>query len=149
MNYTSDEDKGFSTSIKPGKRCYRCNVPIYFTSKEAETPSGKPTKDPSTRKVIPLDPSTHEYHVCKPQDIEAYSQTDECKNRVVEWRSKKQNSQEVVGGNTSGTYTISNASSNHSTNNSNVHLTLEKLVADIDQIKMDLAAVKNILDNDR
>ena len=149
MSHTTDEDKGFSTGINPGKRCYRCNVPIYFTSKESETPSGKPTKDLLTRKVIPLDPSTHEYHVCKPQDIEAYSQTDECKNRVSEWRSKKQNSHEVVGSNTSGIYTISNSSSNHSANNSNVHLTLEKIVTDIDQIKMDLAAVKNILDNDR
>ena len=44
MSHTSDEDKGFSASIKPGKSCYRCNVPIYFTSKECETPSGKPTR---------------------------------------------------------------------------------------------------------
>ena len=28
-------------------------------------PSGKPTKNPLTGKVVPLDPSTHEYHECK------------------------------------------------------------------------------------
>ena len=35
------------------------------SSKRAETPSGKPTKNPLTGKVVPLDPSTHEYHECK------------------------------------------------------------------------------------
>jgi hypothetical protein len=65
MSYRSDEDKDVSTGSKPNKKCYKCNLPIYFTSKEAETPSGKPTKDPITGKVIALDPFTNEHHVCK------------------------------------------------------------------------------------
>src|SRR6476646_2826851 len=100
MSHTSDEDKDFSTSINPGKRCYKCNVAIYFTSKEAETPSGKPTKDLLTGKVIPLDPETQEYHVCKPEDIEAYRETDERKKRIQEWLSTQKSGQEVAGRNT-------------------------------------------------
>lgn len=85
MSYTSDEDKDFSTGIKSGgKRCFKCGGPVYFTSEHVETPNGKPTRNPSTGKVVPLDPSTHEYHVCKPEDVETYRETDEYKKRISE-----------------------------------------------------------------
>jgi hypothetical protein len=167
MSHTSDDDKGFSTSIKPGKRYYRCNVPIYFTSKEAETPSGKPTKNVLTGKVIPLDPSTNEYHECKPEDIEAYRETDERKKRLQEYLSTQKSGQEVAGSSTSYTSLIRDTSSNHdATNNNNTHNsmnpTLEKILASIDHtnavleqvqtdFKADMAAIKNALsiDTDR
>ena len=78
MTYASDKDKDFSTGIKSGgKRCFKCDGPVYFTSEHAETPSGKPTRNPLTGKVVPLDPSTHEYHECKPEDVETYRETDD------------------------------------------------------------------------
>src|ERR1043166_133607 len=99
MTYSSDKDKDFSTGIKSGgKRCFKCNGPVYFTSEHAETPSGKPTKNPLTGKVIPLDPSTHEYHECKPEDIEAYRATDERKKKIEEWLSTQRSGQKEVGG---------------------------------------------------
>jgi hypothetical protein len=70
--------------------CYHCGLPIYFTSKDSETPSGMPTKDPITGKAKPLDPSTKEYHVCKQEDIESFRQTDEYKQRLSDWKSKQQ-----------------------------------------------------------
>jgi hypothetical protein len=166
MSHTSDEDKGFSTGIKPDKRCYRCNVPIYFTSKEAETPSGKPTKNVLTGKVIPLDPSTNEYHECKPEDIEAYRETDERKKRLQEYLSTQKSGQEVAGRNTSYTSPVHDTSSSHDvTNNNNSdnnNLTLEKILASINHtnavleqvqtdFKADMTAIKNALsiDTDR
>ena len=165
MTYTSDKDKDFSTGIKSGdKRCFKCNGPVYFTSEHAETPSSKPTRNPSTGKVIPLDPSTHEYHECKPEDIEAYRATDEYKKRISEWISKQGSAQNI--GNTSiskGTDVIS--SSHDATNNNNSdnnNLTLGKILARIDytnavleqvqtDFKADMAAIKNALsiDTDR
>jgi|SRR6476659_2100934 len=96
MNYATDEDKELSTSNKPGNKCYGCGLPIFFTSKKEETPSGKPTKDPLTGKVIPLDISSNEQHVCKPEDIEAFKQTDERKKRTEEWLSTQKSGQEVI-----------------------------------------------------
>jgi hypothetical protein len=165
MSHTSDEDKGFSTSIKPGKRCYRCNVAIYFTSKEAETPSGKPTKNVLTGKVIPLDPSTNEYHEYKPEDIEDYRETDERKKRLQEYLSTQKSGQEVAGRNPSYTSPVHDTSSSHdvtNNNNSDNNLTLEKILASINHtnavleqvqtdFKADMTAIKNALsiDTDR
>ena len=165
MTYTSDKDKDFSTGIKPGKRCFKCDGPVYFTSEHAETPSGKPTKNPVTGKVVPLDPSTHEYHECKPEDIEAYRATDERKKKIEEWLSTQKSGQEVAGSSTSYTSPIHDTSSSHdatNNNNSDNNLTLEKILASIDHtnavleqvqtdFKADMAAIKNALsiDTDR
>src|SRR6476469_6585161 len=90
MSYAPDKDKELSTDNKPGNKCYGCGLPICFT-KKAETPSGKPTRNPSTGRVIPLDPETQEYHICKPQYKEAYSETDdEYRKRIAEWKSRQQ-----------------------------------------------------------
>jgi hypothetical protein len=158
MSYTSDEDKELSTGIKPGNRCYKCNVPIYFTSRDTETPSGKPTKNPLTGKVIPLDPSTHEYHVCKHEDVETYRGTDEYKKMISEWITKQEGTQ-IIGstGITKDTDVIS--SSHDITNNNNgMKPILEKIVADINHtnaaleqmrtdFKAEIADVKNMLKN--
>jgi hypothetical protein len=156
MTYTSDKDKDFSTGIKSGdKRCFKCNGPVYFTSEHAETPSGKPTRNPLTGKVVPLDPSTHEYHVCKPEDVETYRETDEYKNRISEWISKQEGTQII--GSTSITKDTDVVSSSHDTTNNN--LTLGKILACIDHtnavleqvqtdFKADMAAIKNALNID-
>jgi hypothetical protein len=134
MTCASDKDNDFSTGIKSGgKRCFKCDGPVYFISKEAETPSGKPTKNPSTGKVIPLDPSTHEYHECKPEDVETYRETDEYKKRISEWISKQGSTQNI--GNTSITKNTEVISSSHDTtsnNNSDNNLTLGKILSSID-----------------
>ena len=161
MTYTSDEDKGFSTGIKSGdKRCFKCNGPVYFTSEHAETPSGKPTKNPSTGKVVPLDPSTHEYHVCKPEDIETYRETDEYKKRISEWIPKQESAQII--GNTNITKNTDVTSSSHATTNSNNidnnNLTLGKILDSINHtnaaleqmrtdFKAEIADIKNMLKN--
>ena len=158
MTYTSDKDKDFSTGIKSGgKRCFKCNGPVYFTSEHAETPSGKPTKNPLTGKVVPLDPSTHEYHVCKPEDVETYRETDEDKKRISEWIPKQEGTQNI--GNTSITKNTDVISSSHDTtsnNNSDNNLTLGKILARIDHtnavleqmhtdFKAEIAHIKNQL----
>jgi len=160
MSHTSDEDKDFSTGIKSGgKRCFKCNGPVYFTSEHAETPSGKPTKNPVTGKVVPLDPSTNEYHECKPEDVKTYRETDEYKKRISEWISKQEGTQII--GSTSITKDTDVISSSHDTtnnNNSDNNLTLEKILASInhtnavlEQVQTDfkakIADVKNILKN--
>jgi hypothetical protein len=164
MIYTSDKDKDFSTGIKSGdKRCFKCNGPVYFTSEHAETPSGKPTKNPLTGKVVPLDPSTHEYHECKPEDVEIYRETDEYKKRISEWISK-QGSAQIIGSTsiTKDTDVISSSHDTTNNNNSDNNLTLGKILASIGhtnaaleqmrtEFKADMAAIKNALsiDTDR
>ena len=157
MTYVSDKDKDFSTGIKSGgKRCFKCNGPVYFTSEHAETPSGKPTRNPLTGKVVPLDPSTHEYHVCKPEDVETYRETDEYKNRISEWISKQEGTQII--GSTSVTKDNDVVSSIHdiTNNNNGMKPILEKIVADINHtnaaleqmrtdFKTEIADVKNML----
>lgn len=76
-----EKDEDLSPPAK--NRCFRCNSRIYFTSKHAETPSGRPTKDPLTGKVVSLDPFTRDYHVCKTEDIKAYRETDEYKKDLA------------------------------------------------------------------
>jgi hypothetical protein len=165
MTYVSDKDKDFSTGLKSsGKRCFKCNGLVYFTSEHAETASGKPTRNPSTGKVIPLDPSTSEYHECKPEDIEAYRVTDERKKRISEWISKQGSTQNI--GNTSISKNTDVISSGHGTtsnnNSDNNNLTLGKILASIDHtnavleqvqtdFKADMAVIKNALsiDTDR
>jgi hypothetical protein len=161
MTYSSDKDKDFSTGLKSGgKRCFKCDGPVYFTSEHAETPSGKPTKNTLTGKVVPLDPSTHEYHACKPEDIEAYRETDEYKNRISEWISKQESAQII--GSTSITKDTDVVSSSHDTTNNNNGMKpiLEKIVEDINHtnavleqvqtdFKADIAAIKNALSIDR
>ena len=150
MSYAPDKDKELSTDNKPGNKCYGCGLPICFT-KKAETPSGKPTRNPSTGRVIPLDPETQEYHVCKPEDIEAYRETDERKKRIQEWLSTQKSGQEVAGSSTSYTSPILDTSSNHEdTNNDHVKMTLDKILTGIDHTnailedyKEDIAAIKN------
>ena len=141
MTYASDKDKDFSTGVKSGdKRCFKCDGSVYFTSEHAETPSGKPTKNPLTGKVVPLDPSTHEYHVCKPEDVETYRATDEYKKRISEWIPKQEGTQII--GSTSITKDTDVISSSHATTNSNNidnnNLTLEKILASIDHTKCNL-----------
>src|SRR5205085_9451583 len=164
MSYAPDKDKELSTCIKSVNRCFRCNGQIYFTSKNAETPSGKPMRNPSTGKVIPFDPETQEYHVCKPQDKEAYRETDERKKRLQEYLST-QSGREVAGRRTNYTSPIHDTSSSHdatNNNNSDNNLTLGKILAGIDHanavleqvqtdLKVDMAAIKNALsiDTDR
>ena len=165
MTYASDKDKDFSTGIiSGGKRCFKCDGPVYFTSEHAETPSGKPTRNPLTGKVVPLDPSTSEYHECKPEDIEAYRVTDERKKRISEWISKQGSAQNI--GNTSISKNTDVISSSHDTtsnnNSDNNNLTLGKILDSINHtnavleqvqtdFKADMAAIKNALsiDTDR
>jgi hypothetical protein len=146
------------------RRCFRCNGPIYFTPKQSETPSGKPTKDPLTGKAIPLEPSTDEYHQCRPEEIESYKQTDEYKNRVSDWQSKQLSGHEVVERSTGNTNLVSDISSkDDEKNDSNrMNLTLEKIQISIDHTnavleqikadyKADIVAIRNALkiDTDR
>src|ERR1043166_7316623 len=159
MTYSSDKDKDFSTGIKSGgKRCFKCNGPVYFTSEHAETPSGKPTKNPLTGKVVPLDPSTNEYHECKPEDVKTYRETDEYKKRISEWISKQEGTQII--GSTSITKDNDVVASSHDTTNNNNGMKpiLEKIVADINHtnaaieqmrtdFKAEIADVKNMLKN--
>ena len=165
MSYAPDKDKELSTCIKSVNRCFRCNGQIYFTSKNAETPSGKPTRNPSTGRVIPLDPETQDYHVCNPEDIEDYRETDERKKRLQEYLSAQKIGREVAGRRTNYTSPIHDTSSSHDvTNNNNIdnNLTLGKILASIDHtnavleqvqtdFKADMAAIKNALsiDTDR
>jgi hypothetical protein len=158
MTYTSDKDKDFSTGIKSGgKRCFKCDGPVYFTSEHAETPSGKPTRNPLTGKVVPLDPSTHEYHVCKPEDVKTYRETDEYKKRISEWIPKQEGTQNI--GNTNISKDTDVISSSHDTTNSNNsdnnNLTLE-ILSSIDHtnafleqmhtdFKAEIADIKNQL----
>lgn len=128
-----------SNDTKSGNyTCFRCKREIHFTSKQAQTPSGKPTKDPSTGKVIPLDPSTNDYHECKPEDVKEYRETEEYKTRVSAWIAKQQDSLNTV---------IHDTSSNHETinNKSNVNLTFEKILTRLDRMTTDIAHIKNAL----
>lgn len=131
MNNTSGIDKEFSI-----RRCFKCNAEIDFTSKEAKTPSGKPTMDQSTGKVIPLDPATKEYHECKPEDLKAFKQTDEYRTRISEWLSKQQSNQNT--GSTSATNGAWNFSSIHHTTNDScnnyIKPILDKILARLDHI---------------
>jgi hypothetical protein len=128
------------------RRCFRCNGPIYFTPKQSETPSGKPTKDPLTGKAIPLEPSTDEYHECQQEEIESYKQTDEYKNRVSDWQSKQMSGHEVVERSTGHRSLVCGTpfeddDKNHSSSNS-INITLEKIKADY---KSDIEAIRNAL----
>ena len=128
--------KAFLPVLNLVRGVIKCNVAIYFTSKEAETPSGKPTKNPLTGKIIPLDPSTSEYHECKPEDIEAYRATDEHKKKIEEWLSTQKSGQEVVGSSNSYTSASNDTSSSHDATNKNnsMSLTLEKIMTGINHI---------------
>ncbi len=120
-------------------RCFKCGVQIYFTSKDVETPSGKPTKDPITGKYKTLDPVTKEYHLCKSGDIETFKETEEYKQRLAQWKAKQQNDES--NGNTSVTKDTDSTLTPHDITNQ----ILEQFLSDIDQMKMELTAIKNAL----
>lgn len=136
-------------------KCYKCNVPIFFTSKEALTPSGKPTKDVFSGKAIPLDPFTNEHHVCKPEDIGAFRETETYRSRVARWLSKQQQNENF--GSTDTSYnTTSKNNDNNSTNQdfekilnciTHTNAVLEQMQidykADMAAINEDITAIKN------
>jgi hypothetical protein len=146
MNNPSNKEEGFSSGIKSSnKRCFRCNGLIYFTSKEAETPSGKPTKDSLTGKVIPLDPFTQDYHICRPEDISTYRETDEYKERIAGWKStQQQKNLESISNTIQDSNTVSSTYKDDNNNNS-TNLTLDKILTGIDHIRSELADIKNSL----
>lgn len=142
MSYSPDKDIRFS----PSKWCFKCNVPVFFTSKEALTPRGKPTKDVFTGKAIPLDPSTGEHHVCKPEDISAYRETDKYKRTVAEWKSRQQQKEENFGS-TDTSYNTTNKNNDDSLGKilnsiSHTNAVLEQMQIDY---KADMAAIKYAL----
>lgn len=150
MIYTSDKDKDLSTTKN---RCFKCNGEIYFTSAHPETPSGKPTKNQLTGKVIPLDPSTHEYHVCKPEDVKAYSETDEYKTRISEWISKISLNPIIDTNPTPSNSQNHNNNMNQIfeqilTNTNHMNATLRDYKADIEAIKNALKIGTNISSSD-
>jgi hypothetical protein len=130
------------SSITKLSKCFKCNVPIYFTSKDRETPSGRPTRDPLTGKVMPLDPATQEYHLCKPIDIETFRETEEYKQKIMQWKAKQQNNQN--NGDTSTTKGTEGTSSTYETRDITNQI-LEQVLSDIDQIKMDIISIKDAL----
>ena len=146
INNHSDRDKDLALAKN---RCFRCNGRIYFTSKEAQTPSGRATKDPLTGKVIALDPLTNDHHVCKPEDISIYKETEEYKERIAGWKSRQQQKNFESISNTikdSDSVSFSNhAAYKNDNNNNSTSLTLEKILTGIDNIKSELAAIKNSL----
>jgi hypothetical protein len=136
-------DDSSNDNIKPGKnRCFKCNAPIYFTPTDTETPSGRPTRDPLTGKVKPLDPSTTEYHICKLDDIEAFRGTEEYRQRVTEWKAKQQNNRNVED--TSTTKDTDATPTNNDVTCSRTEI-FGRILADIDHIRTDLTAIKNAL----
>jgi hypothetical protein len=143
------KDKGISPIIKSGNnRCFKCNAPIYFTSKEAMKQSGKPTKDLLTGRVIPLDPLTQDHHICKPEDIISFRETDQYKNRVGEWISKQQqknsesNSSGIIRDSDAFSTTINDTAND---NKDNINSTLEKILKSVDHVASELAAIKHSL----
>jgi molecular chaperone DnaK (HSP70) len=143
MSYLPGQDIGFSSQVK--NKCFKCNGPIYFISSEAETPTGKPTKDVFTGKPIPLDPITHEQHTCRPEDIEAFKQTDLYKSRRLKWLSEQNQSNQITTSNSSTTNNADAAPSTHDTAINNMNLTLEKILTEIDSIRMELEEIKTSL----
>lgn len=141
MTYDNiDASNSSTTSGKSSEyRCFRCGVQIYFTSNDVETPGGKPTKDPITGKYKILDPVTKEYHLCKSSDIETFKETEEYKQRLAQWKANQQNDQS--NGNASATKGIDYTSTTYDIKNA----IIEQLLSDIDQIKMDVTAIKNAL----
>jgi hypothetical protein len=140
-----------STNIRGSKardyRCFRCGVPIYFASKDTETPSGKPTKDPITGKHKMLDQATKEYHICKSDAVENFRQTEEFKQRILEWKANQQQQQsnrDQDHNSASFTKDPNSTLSNWDVTN-NRNLFLEQILTSIDYLKADLAAIKSAL----